>query len=108
MIDSDLDCLNCGLCCTSDTDINLRVYLNNKEWGSIPEKYKPSFEWQKNHIGFKSCDGGFCCKALNGVIGENVQCEIYSNRPEKCQQFEKGSDRCLELRKLNKRVLQYE
>lgn len=108
MTDSNLDCLTCGICCTSETDINLRVYVTDKESLQIPDKYKPKFEWQKNHMGFKPCGELFSCKALSGVIGKNVQCEIYLNRPKKCEQFAKGSERCLELRKINKGVLQYE
>ncbi len=97
----ELDCVTCGICCTDKTDINLRVYATNDEWGKIPDLYKSEFEWQKNHMGFKPCKGGFCCKALSGVIGESVKCEIYSTRPDKCKQFEKGSARCLEMRENN-------
>ncbi len=47
------------------------------------------------------------CQALVGVVGENIKCDIYENRPEPCRtflpSFEDGfqNDRCDQAR-LNK------
>lgn len=94
-----VDCLDCGKCCTSKSLENISVYATDEEWEAIPNRYKPILKWQKNHMGFKPHDDGFCCSALSGEVGKKISCDIYEIRPDSCRKFEVGSERCLEARK---------
>jgi Fe-S-cluster containining protein len=39
------------------------------------------------------------CIALLGTCGVQTTCSIYSNRPQACRNFQKGSQLCLEARR---------
>lgn len=39
------------------------------------------------------------CAALVGTQKEKVSCQVYSDRPEACRDFDAGSELCLEIRK---------
>jgi hypothetical protein len=39
------------------------------------------------------------CTALVGIVGCNVSCGIYKDRPSACRSFAAGSDLCKEARK---------
>ena len=40
------------------------------------------------------------CGNLEGTLGENIGCSIYEDRPKVCRDFEAGSDRCHEYRRM--------
>jgi Fe-S-cluster containining protein len=40
------------------------------------------------------------CRNLDGTLGSLVGCTIYENRPHVCRDFDAGSDRCRELRRM--------
>lgn len=40
------------------------------------------------------------CRNLEGTLGESIGCTIYIDRPQVCRDFEAGSDRCHEYRRM--------
>lgn len=73
-------CLSCGACCGS-----FRVSFYWAE--PVPEKYTEKLN------DFRACMKHAAdperprCIALEGIIGEEVSCSIYGNRPTPCRDF---------------------
>lgn len=38
------------------------------------------------------------CTALTGVVGQQVQCIVYDQRPSPCREVEPGDDKCIRAR----------
>ncbi|NUB07102.1 YkgJ family cysteine cluster protein [Azospirillum sp. Vi22] len=94
------DCQTCGACCIHAGDI-----LVAKD-EPTPRYLQHSI---RGRIGFMSddhethrCmtkDAQSRCVALRGEIGTSVRCTTYSRRPKVCQEFQAGTQACLESRK---------
>lgn len=67
------DCQACGLCCKAKI-IQLRTGKQSN----------------KNH-----------CSELNGIVGKQVSCNIYDERPKVCKDFISGSESCIRIRNNN-------
>lgn len=101
MTNTNIDCLTCGACCTSEIDFNIKVHFTDEEGENIPYNLKGDangFVWQKNHMAFEEVEGVCRCKALKGKIGGKVRCSIYKFRPGACQKYEVGNQDCMKER----------
>lgn len=94
------DCLTCGVCC----DLALCVPVSPEDttspenfWEITAGESFPEVVIEK-FLRFKKKSG--VCASLKGKIRESVACEIYENRPATCREFEAGSDRCHEFRRM--------
>jgi len=100
---SDFDCQSCGACC--DVGTWMAVNLTDKDIERIGHPLRnlvvrmPSvFEIVAlNHPPTMRARGDRCV-CLRGTVGESVQCDIYSKRPESCQSFEAGEFWCRQIR----------
>ena len=96
-------CITCGACCAY---YRISFYWSEacpEAGGSIPaeltEKVNTHFVAMK-----KTSDGQRRCVALQGTIGENVSCNIYSDRSSTCREFNiawengEANDKCNKAR----------
>lgn len=84
--DSSNPCLNCGACCSK-----YRISFYHGEMDSQPFGFVPS-EMVTKITPFFACmqgteAGNGRCVALTGVIGKEIGCSIYKNRPSPCREF---------------------
>ncbi len=91
------DCQTCGACCAALPCVGVRPNEQVAEadyWDvTIENKIIVDRFVRRN-------SENFACIALEGVIGENVSCRVYENRPKMCHLFEAGSDKCRALRRV--------
>ena len=91
------DCQTCGACCAALPCVGIRPNEQVAEadyWDvTIENKIIVDRFVRRN-------SENFACIALEGVIGENVSCRVYENRPKMCHLFEAGSDKCRALRRV--------
>lgn len=93
------DCVTCGVCCsfalivpvshedTSRLNRYCDILLDDTEDEIVIDRVLPRSE-----------DGR--CVHLTGELGKSIGCEIYLNRPRVCHEFDAGSDRCHEYRRM--------
>ena len=94
------DCVTCGLCCayplfvpvTFEESERLNAYVEltlDDSDAEIPiDRVLP-----------RKPENGHCAN-LDGTLGERVACTIYHDRPQVCHDFDAGSDRCHEYRRI--------
>jgi Fe-S-cluster containining protein len=90
------DCMTCGACCASSPCIGVSPVegvLEKDFWNITAEKGVVVDRF------LKRTDETFSCVALEGTIGEQVNCRIYEHRPRACRLFEAGSDKCHAVRR---------
>ncbi|MBX3287767.1 MAG: YkgJ family cysteine cluster protein [Acidobacteria bacterium] len=93
------DCLTCGACCQGLICVGVRPADN----------VDPSLYWD---VTTEAAEGEIvvdrylrrdsetlACIALEGNIGERVNCTVYETRPKMCHHFDAGSDRCHAIRR---------
>lgn len=94
------DCGSCGACCVeagyvgvSPTDTTPRALTRTTKGLNLSKETMTALgrRCMKRHIGGP-------CVALEGVVGSNVSCAIYEQRPAVCRQFEAGTPGCLDAR----------
>ena len=107
------DCQKCGACCVSWDCVPDYVYLEPKDKDRMSKATYADFTrgygrqrhrvMQLAFIPAAVPDGVvgevFACKALRGIVGDEVACGIYEERPKACRRFEVGSEDCLEMRR---------
>ena len=93
------DCLTCGVCCahywkvpmSRDESERLGAYIeitDDSETDVVVDRLVPrNFE-----LG--------ACSFLTGELGQEIACSGYERRPQCCHDFEAGSDRCREVRRI--------
>jgi len=93
------ECVTCGVCCayalfvpvTREESERLGTYVEltlDDSDAEIPiDRVLPRQE-----------NGN--CSHLNGTLGDHVECSIYHERPQVCHDFDAGSDRCHEYRRI--------
>lgn len=93
------ECTTCGLCCflplivpvTRAESERLTGYcdilLDDCEEDIVVDRVLP-----------RNDDGR--CRNLEGTLGKRIGCVIYEDRPQVCRDFEAGSDRCHEYRRM--------
>jgi len=94
------ECVGCGACC----GIAMVVHIprdHTAEIGNVWEielEDSPTGAVVARHIPRDRETGN--CVYLEGQIGETVGCGIYENRPHTCREFDAGSDKCHEYRRM--------
>ncbi len=111
----DIDCQKCGACCLASAwspSAALRPFadVQDNEVKRIERRLPLSvvpvqpfgfaFQTVTNAMAINRRDRRGRCVALKGTVGRKVSCSIYSVRPEGCVDFEPGSERCLEIRRM--------
>jgi Fe-S-cluster containining protein len=93
------DCISCGVCCSFAVIVPVSfddservqdycdVLLDVPESDIVVDRVLPR------------AAGGRCVN-LMGELGTNIGCSIYPDRPWVCHNFESGSDRCHEYRRM--------
>lgn len=94
------ECVDCGVCCV----FALMVPVRSAEAKKLPAYWEVFADDapEEPTIGIllpRNAENGQCVN-LEGRIGEKVGCSIYSDRPGACHDFEAGSDRCHEYRRM--------
>ncbi|MGI8811618.1 MAG: YkgJ family cysteine cluster protein [Pyrinomonadaceae bacterium] len=94
------ECTTCGACCalllyvpvTMDDSLLLKefvdVTLGDDDDAITIDRVLP-----------RNIDNGYCTH-LAGRLGDEIGCTIYRERPKVCRDFEAGSDRCHEYRRV--------
>jgi len=93
------ECTTCGICCvfapivpvSRDDSRQLGSYWDitlDEDSSVLIDRVLP-----------RSMENGYCAN-LDGVMGEYVACTAYHERPKVCHDFEAGSDRCHEYRRM--------
>jgi len=94
------ECVTCGACCnfavvvpvTREESDRLTEYvevtLDDTEPPIVIDRFLP-----------RDSDSGSCAH-LGGTLGNEVGCRIYEERPFVCHDFDAGSDRCHEYRRM--------
>jgi Fe-S-cluster containining protein len=98
----DYDCTHCGACCVSDFDAVDYVHMLPQDVERLTEDEQETYVHVERSFGspqtsmktsYDSRDN--CrCKALRGVLGEQVSCAIYDKRPNVCRNFTAGDSVC--------------
>lgn len=83
------DCRSCGACCEHFTEINVLSDDENLEWLKTWNLVEPC---ASGGYQMKQIDGR--CIAFTGEVGKEAACSIYAHRPEGCEVFEAGGQRC--------------
>lgn len=93
------DCQTCGGCCASFVcvDVAPDSSVSPEDCWNITREGRNDEYTVDRYIKRKEDD--FSCTALEGKIGEQVNCRVYEDRPRMCRQFEAGSDRCHAVRR---------
>ncbi len=93
------DCVTCGVCCS----FALIVPVTHEDTGRLNRYCDILLEDTEDEIVVdrvlpRSEDGR--CVHLMGELGRSIGCEIYLDRPRVCHEFDAGSDRCHEYRRM--------
>jgi Fe-S-cluster containining protein len=96
---SDLDCLECGACCSQRPGTILVSEGDLVRWKrggrrDILDRLEPGHFGQ---MAFVMSPSGTCCH--HGTPEEPHACQIYEARGDTCREFEAGSWQCLEFRR---------
>lgn len=94
-------CQTCGACCAFFIVAFPTSELNSEIGGMVPEGMTLPLDNLRSYMkGTKSKTRRCRCNALEGVVGHNVCCTIYENRPSSCRNFSrswsanKGNELC--------------
>lgn len=91
------DCRACGACCNSFTDLFYYARVLDTDSKKLVSVAMPDGRRALPVIQNSSPLGR--CVYLEGEVGIEVNCSIYSDRPWVCQQFTIGGKSCLAARK---------
>jgi len=97
-----LDCQSCGACCRAIAGYNLNyVPVTRDDANRLSREQRkqyllPMVGNRSAMLLTKSSDSTpvLTCKALQGMIGASVSCQVYENRPDVCRRFEPGDHVC--------------
>ncbi len=93
------ECVKCGVCCV----IPLVVTVSAREAERLTNYTEIVLDSVDEEIVVGRViprrETGECVN-LNGTIGVEVKCSAYQERPQCCRDFEAGSDRCHEFRRM--------
>lgn len=83
-------CLNCGACCAA---YRVTFYWSEAMELGLGEAYAEKLN------SWRFCMSGtrhepIRCRALQGEIGREVVCLVYSQRPSPCRELQPGDDKC--------------
>lgn len=93
------DCTSCGVCCA----FALIVPISYSESERVPAYVDILLDDVDEEIVIDRvlprAENGRCAN-LEGELGGSIGCSIYSDRPSLCHDFDAGSDRCHEYRRM--------
>ncbi|QYO67581.1 YkgJ family cysteine cluster protein [Leptolyngbya sp. 7M] len=93
------DCTSCGVCCA----FALIVPITYSESESVPAYVDILLDDADEEIVIDRvlprAENGRCAN-LEGELGGPIGCRIYNDRPSLCHDFDAGSDRCHEYRRM--------
>lgn len=94
------ECTACGVCCA----FALMVPVTMADSERLSDIVEITFDSEHPDIAVdrvlsRSRENGHCIN-LQGNLGEEIGCRIYEDRPSVCREFEAGSDRCHEYRRI--------
>lgn len=80
-------CKSCGACCSSFRISFYWAETTASETGCVPVEMTEQMNL------YRSCMKGSSqskprCMALDGTVGQGVNCSIYENRPSPCREYE--------------------
>jgi Fe-S-cluster containining protein len=92
--DTGNPCLHCGACCAT---FRVSFYWAEAEALGLPERLTEQVN------SWYSCMAGTNrrsprCQALQGAVGAEVACGVYSNRPSPCRELQPGDEKCNKAR----------
>ena len=87
-------CTRCGACCAH---YRVSFYWTDAVVHGLPEA------WQEQLTPTLACMKGTSsrsprCNALQGEVGQAVQCTVYEHRPSPCREVLAGDAQCLKAR----------
>jgi len=92
--DTASPCLDCGACCAS---FRVSFYWSEAEARGVPEGLTEQVNSWFGCMAGTNCAQPHCV-ALNGTIGQQVSCTIYTQRPHPCREVEAGDSQCNKAR----------
>ena len=94
------DCVTCGVCCSFTLIAPIEKDRNEglpSYWEVYPDDAPD--EPPILRVMPRDDENGQCVN-LDGELGKKVGCSVYEHRPSGCRDFEAGSDRCREYRRM--------
>lgn len=90
-------CLDCGACCHAFRVSFYWAETDEHPQGTVPAGLTTPIS--PYHVCMKGTDSKLPrCVALEGRVGEQVSCSIYSLRSSTCREFEAGTESCNQAR----------
>jgi len=94
------ECVTCGVCC----NFAMIAPISQVEGRRLDEFLEITLDGTDNRVPIdavllRNAETGSCVH-LDGELGQNVGCGIYERRPSVCREFEPGSPRCHEYRRI--------
>ena len=90
------ECVRCGACCAAYR-VEFAVYELDTLGGSVPEALTEEVIGAKCRLRGTG-EGPIRCVALQGDLGVQVACAIYTHRPAPCHELHEGSHACHKAR----------
>ncbi len=94
------DCLACGVCCAFALIVPVRI----DDTARLGEYWDVTLDGSEHNIVIervlpRDVSSGYCSH-LAGELADEIACRIYHDRPLVCREFDAGSDRCHEYRRM--------
>lgn len=93
------DCIPCGACCI----YGLIIPINRREPEPLQKYLEVTLDGADDLVIERvlerdEADGR--CINLSGIVGKEIGCKVYPDRPQICRDFDAGSDRCFGYRRM--------
>ncbi len=93
------DCVTCGACCV----YGLVIPINRRQPEPLQQYLEITLDGADDLVIERvlerdKADGR--CVNLGGVVGQEIGCKVYPDRPQICRDFDAGSDRCFGYRRM--------
>ena len=93
------DCQTCGVCCDHDPIVPTDLHESERLGVYVEITDDSETNVVVDRIVTRDFAAGHCAH-LEGDLGRFVGCGVYDRRPDVCRDFEAGSDRCREYRRM--------
>jgi Fe-S-cluster containining protein len=95
---ADFDCQRCGACCASFRVSFYWAEADDASGGTVPVALtRPLTPHTRCMQGTEALP--VRCVALQGEVGRDVRCGIYSQRSSTCKAVQPGDDQCVRARR---------
>jgi len=79
-------CLSCGACCALYKVVFDQIETDENEDGIVPARYTVKID--RTRCAMRGTErSNKRCVALEGIVGQQVSCSIYGQRPSCCHNF---------------------